>query len=491
MPLAARLACAFLLVAAGCAAPNSELNVAPLFARHTLPGWEEAEALGGALRFERTADASSLTASPMLWRRTHADGRREADFLFALGRRFHDPARPITQTRLFPLGWYRSEGRADGIEDNDWGLLFWLIGGGTSQDGENYFWVFPFGGRGEDVLTYDEFEFVLWPFYLHNRKDERESTHLLWPIFGWQEGSEDGWRVFPFYGKTEVPGKYRRSFIAWPFVHLAENDLDQAEPRRGWLVLLLGGHIEQDDYEAFTLLWPFIGWARRPSTGYRSWAVWPLVKFEQGGSNSAREIARVLPFWQHYRDPDTEFATVLWPFFWWWRDRLQDAGERESWYGMPLFFASRSTWADGGSAERTRFWPFLSERRERNGAHTVRILDPGIPPVLDDEVASRNFGWLYEIWSAREAPPPAPLARSQRAWLGLYRAAEGSGHRRASLAGLGGRWTEPDGTAHTALLFGLLRWRRGPDGERDWEAPAFPGPGWPDLSASPPPSPRP
>ena len=29
-------------------------------------------------------------------------------------------------------------------------------------------------------------------------------------------------------------------------------------------------------------------------------------------------------------------------------------------------------------------------------------------------------------------------------------------------AGLGGRWTEPDGTVHTSLLFGLLRWRRAP-----------------------------
>lgn len=485
--MAARLALVWAVTAVGCAAPNAELNVAPIFARHTLPGWEAAEALGGVLRHERDAAATTWAVSPLLWRRDHADGREEADFLFALGRRVHDPERPRTHWRLFPLGWHRSEVRPDGVQDDDWSLLMWLIGGGSSADGEDYVWVFPFGGRGEDLLTYDEFEFVLWPFWMRTRKDGRTATHVIWPFFGWQRGSETGWRVFPLYGRAEVPGKYERSFWLWPFVHFAHDAQDQAEPRRGWLALLIGGKVDQGDFAARSVLWPFFQWERQPSREYRSWtALWPLLKFASQGGEEPRELQRVLPFWVHYRDAATEFASVLWPFFWWRRDGLTDGGQREAWYGLPLFFAQRSRWPDGSRASATRLWPLASARSDRDGSRVIRILDPGIPPVLDSEVASRNFGFLYEVWSRRDAPAPAPVVRRERAWLGLYHAAEGGGHRRASFAGLGGRWTEPDGTVHTSLLFGLLRWRTAPGGGRSLEAPAFPGPGWPDLSRSAP-----
>jgi hypothetical protein len=485
MTPALRHACALVLAAASCAAPNAELNVAPLFARHTLPGWETAEALGGAVRHEADAAAKRWALSPLWWTERRPDGSAEADFLFALGRYRSEPERELSSWRLFPLGWWRSERRSDGIRDSDWSVLLWLIAGGSSEDGENYFWFFPFGGVGRDVLTYDEFQFALWPLWIRSTKDERRATHVLWPLFGWQDGSEDGWRFFPFYGRAEVPGKYRRSFWLWPFLNFAEDGLDLEHPRKGWLAFLIGGHVTQGDFEARSVLWPFFTWESQPSRGHRSFTIWPLLRFETNEAEG-RTVQRVLPFWIRFRDPGTEFRSVLWPIFWWRRDRLDDDGERTAWYGLPLFFASRSQWSDGSTSEQTRFWPLFSERTERDGARTVRILDPGIPPVLDPEVLSRNFGFLYEVWSDRQLPAPAPIARDRRGWLGLWRDAEGSGHRRRSFAGLGGRWNEPDGTAHTALLFGLLRWRTGPDGARSFEAPAFPGPGWPDLSSLPP-----
>ena len=485
MSLAARMVCACLLLATGCAAPNAELNLAPLFARHTLPGWQQAESLGGALRYEREPGMRTWALSPLLWRRVHDDGRIEADFLFALGRYFHNPDRPVSMIRLFPLGWYRTEVRADGVEDNDWGILFWLLGGGTSQDGENYFWFFPFGGKGEDWLTYDEFRFVLWPLWIWNKKEGRTSEHWLWPIFGKQDGTEDGWRIFPIYGWAEVPGKYRRSYWLWPFIHFSEDRLDQEHPRKGWLVVLVGGHQEQGDFKANTVIWPFIRWSSQPSKGFHSWGIWPLIKFQEGGESHA-DVQTVAPLWIHYTDEFTEFKSVLWPIFWWRLDRISDDGVREGWYALPFYYHSNSSWDDGSEAHETRLWPLGSKTQNRDGSAKIRILDPGIPTVLDPEVLSRNFGFLYEVWAVREQPAPAPLSEERRAWLGLYRSTAGSGHRRTSFSGLGGRWTEPDGTTHTSLLFGMLRWRSSPDGWDGFEAPAFPGPGWPDLSALPP-----
>jgi hypothetical protein len=247
---------------------------------------------------------------------------------------------------------------------------------------------------------------------------------------------------------------------------------------------LIGGHVTQGDYEATSLLWPLLTWERQPSRGHRSFTLWPLLRFTTTEADG-RTVRRVLPFWISYRDTQTEFRSVLWPLFWWRRDPLADGGERESWYALPLFFAARERRAEGGEAAETRLWPLASARRERDGGGVIRILDPGIPPLLDPEVLSRNFGFLYEAWSDRRAPA-APAERVRRGWLGLWHDAEGSGHRRRSFAGIGGRWNEPDGTAHTSLLFGLLRWRTGPDGARRLEAPAFPGPGWPDLADLPP-----
>lgn len=481
MTPAFRHACALVLAAASCAAPNAELNVAPLFARHTLPGWETAEALGGAIRHEADAAATHWALSPLWWIERRADGSNEADFLFAFGRYFDEPEREMTSWRLFPLGWWRSERRSDGIRDTDWSLLMWLIGGGDSEDGENYFWVFPFGGKGRNVLSYDEFRFVLWPLWIQSKKDGRTATHWLWPLFGKQEGSEKGWRFFPFYGRSEVPGKYRRSFWLWPMLNFAEDGLDLEHPRKGWLAFLIGGHVEQGDFEANSVLWPFFTWEKQPSRGHRSFTIWPLVRFQTTEADG-RTVRRVIPFWLHYEDPDTEYRSVLFPFFWWRKDQLALGGERESWYGVPLFYSSRTQWDDGTHAEHTRMWPVFSEKVERDGASTVRILDPGIPAVIQPETLSRNFGFLYEVWSDRRPAQPAPVQRMRRGWLGLWRDVEGSGHRRRSFAGIGGEWNEPDGTAHTALLFGLLRWRTDPDGTRSLETPAFPGPGWPDLS---------
>lgn len=484
MSPAARFVCACLLLGSGCAAPNSELNLAPIFARHTLPGWQQAELLGGMVRKEQHPVPRTRAVRPLVWRRQHADGRVESDFLFGFGRTFHDPSRPVTMFRIFPFGWYRTEDRADGVEDDDWALLFWLVGGGTSDDGENYFWIFPFGGHGEDWLSYDEFDFVLWPLWIRNEKQGRTSNHVLWPFFGWQTGTEEGWRVFPIYGTSSVPGKYQNNYVLWPLIHFNHDRLDQENPRHGWLVVLVGGHQEQGDFDAKTVLWPFIRWSSQPSKGYKMWSVWPLIKFQEGGELLG-DLQRVAPFWIHYENDHTEYASVLWPFFWWRRDQLIDDGVRNAWYALPLWYHSVSKWPSGEGSSTTRLWPLGSKVRERDGSMRLRILDPGIPEVLDPEVMSRNFGFLYEVWAVREQPAPAPLSRERRAWLGIYRSTEGSGHRRSSWSGLGGRWTEPDGTTHTALLFGLLRWRSGADG-RSWEAPAFPGPGWPDLSPLPP-----
>ncbi len=475
-----------LCLAAACAAPDSEIHLAPLFSRHTAPGYDHAEAVGGVLRYgERPGRHRTWALSPLLWQRRHADGREEADFLYPLGRFEHDPERPRTYARLFPVFWREAETRPDGVAEVDWAFLPPFFWGGSSSDGqEDYFAFWPLFGTLKDFLTFDEVHFLFWPFFLSNEKGERRSTHLLWPIFGWTEGSEVGWHIFPLYGTAEVPGRYRRSYLLWPIFHRAEDELWKPEPRQAWLLVPLGGRIRQGDYTATTVLWPIFGLAERPSTGYRSFQAWPVLKFESGGREAPRRITRFLPFWTHYEDEDTEHTAFLWPVFWTRRDRFGGI-ERESFYAVPLYWRSetRRTLEDGSEVREysEHLWPFARSWRDSEGREDFALPAPGMEPLLDSRILSRNLGFAFELWAGSDEGPGG--VRERRAFLNLYHETESAGHRRWSVPILGGQWTEPDGTVHTSLLLGLLRWRSGPDG--GLEEPAFPGPGWPDLHRLP------
>lgn len=466
-----------------CAAPNSEIHLAPLFARHTVPEFQRAEAVAGLLQYRRDRMTVEWTLAPLLWwERQLFDGHVHADFLLGLGRYEYEPDRERTYARVFPLWWYWSEIRPDGVRDTDWSLLMWLVGGGSSSDDqEDYFWFFPFGGKGKDILTYDEFTFVLWPLYIHNEKDARESTHVLWPFIGWQGGTEKGWRLWPFYGTAEWPDHYRKRFILWPFWSEGVADLDKKHPTRSWFLFPFYGRTTQDDWTAQTVLWPFFGWASRPSTGYRNFTFWPLVKFHHGPEDDPVKITRVLPFWFSYEDEQVSTQASPWPLFWHREERYSDV-DVESWHLVPFWAWSRSDYDDGRTAHSQRLWPLYSWRRTPAGDTLFRAFDLGLPGLFNGDTLSHLFGTLYEFWVARARLAGPPLEET-RGFLDLYHSAEAGGHRRWSVSGLGGKWTEPDGTSHWSLLFGLLRWRTGDGG--GLEVPAFPGPGWPDLSRLP------
>jgi len=475
-----RLGLLALLVSGSCAAPDSEIHLAPLFSRHTVPEYQHAEGLGGILRYHKEADVELWALSPVMWREKNGHGDIRASFLGGLGIYEHDPDRDRSFARLFPLWSYRSEIRPDGIRDTDWAALLYLIAGGTSSDElENYFWFFPFFGTGRDFWTYDEFKFFLFPLYMESHKEERDSYHWFWPFLGRTEGSETGWHFWPFRGVAEADGLYRRSYTLWPFWHSAEDELYKPHPRESWMLFPLFGKVKQDDYQATTVLPPFFGWASRPSTEFSSWQFWPLVKFQSGGTDAPRKIQRFLPFWLHYEDEKTEYSVLLFPFFWHRKDHFNDM-ERTGNYFVPFFMSTKTERGDGTSERHFRIWPFLSYEFEESKREQTRLLDFGLPGVLDPESLARSFGFFYEFWVQRDVQEPAPIVvKEKRAWFNLYHQAEAAGHSRWSVPILGGQWTEPDGTTHSSWLFGLLRWRSGNNGGMD--SPAFPGPGWPDI----------
>ncbi len=494
-----------LLTGSGCASPSSEINLAPLYLRSTVPGVQRTEALGGLARFEEAGGHTRWALNPLLWRERRPDGSLQADFAVLLGRYEHDPERNRTRTRIFPLYLFETERRPDGVQDTDWLLLPFFAGGSSSDKEEDYFAFFPLWGRLKNVLAWEEVNFVMFPLWAHTRKQTgTQTTHWFWPFFGYSRGRGEGWHLWPFFGEWEVPGRERSSYLLWPFWNQSETDLDKPHPRKSWFLFPFYGRIEQDDYTASTWLWPFLGRAERPSTGYYSWSFWPFLKFEEGGrgelgDTDPRKLQRILPFYMHFEDEATEWSALLFPLFWKRHDHFGDI-DREAHYALPLWWSWTTKRYDAPASdpdrqliqveEVRRLWPFAAWRR-------IQPVDPDRPPIAPEdalrpedvegdqlevpylgEQIARNLTRPLALWQRREYAPRGP--RLERAFLGLYHSLKAEGHHRWSMPIIGGQWTEPGGTRHHAYLFGLLRWSSGRDG-RTWQAPAFPGPGWPEL----------
>jgi len=486
-----------------CASPTADVNLAPIYLRSSTPDWQTVEIMGGIGRFKEDQGTTTWALNPLFWRQRRPDGHVEADFLALLGRYEYVPGRDRSKTRLFPLFWYESERRPDGVQDTDW-MAFPFFAGGSSSDGEeDYFAVFPFYGKLKNWLTWDEVTFILFPIFARTKKEPGVThTHWLWPFYGRKEGAATGWHLWPFYGTSARPGKSNRTYVLWPFWNKSVENKNHPEERRSWFLFPLMGRTEQGDYVATTFFWPFLGRAERPSTDYYSWAVWPILKFEEGGNDatgqpSQRKVKRFWPFYLHYEDEQTSYSSWLVPIFWKRHDEFGDM-ERDGYYAVPLWWqlkTKRFDDVDGdGSPDvtstetLTRFWPFFANQAEQD--FWDLSADEPQPLAVEDgshghteapyfgEAVARNFTRPLAVWQQHQQEPKSP--KVERAFLGLYHSIESGGHRRWSIPILGGQWTEPNGARHHSYLFGLLRWQSG-GSNAGLQTPAFPGPGWPDL----------
>jgi hypothetical protein len=184
----------------------------------------------------------------------------------------------------------------------------------------------------------------------------------------------------------------------------------------------------------------------------------------------------------------------MWPFFWNRKDEYGNT-KRESKQLVPIFLWAKTERYDPKTKATTvatdvRLWPFAGytkqveikedEVEHVDLGHKLRVLDLGMPGLFDSETMAKSVGAFYQLWLDRKAMVHDKPIHEKRAFLNLYHSVESAGHSRWSIPVLGGQWTEPNGVTHSSWLFGLIRWRSGDNG--GFETPAFPGPGWPDLS---------
>lgn len=500
------------LVLAGCAGLGSDVHLAPLWTQgSTADGRIEREALGGMYlerRFRATSELEVRALKPLLAWRQVAPQEHKTEFLAPLGywRTKADSSwglfLPIFYWRSAPVDW-AAEAKGEPLPPNapareiDLLLLPGLIWSRNAR-GADKFGIFPLWGELDTFLTWDRVRFVLFPLYVSARRGDSTMHNVLFPVFGWTRGgSGSHWRVWPLVGRNSKANHHERWFVLWPIFHWHVEGLwkEPANRRRSFAILPLYGRTAVGTYRAHSFLWPFFGYAHDPrgasAEGGRGafWAwdgPWPLVRLQGGGLDpNAERRTRLWPFYSHFEGDGLEWNSYAWPLVH--QRREETPGyRRASFYVLPFY----QQWdmerpPDAGAARREswrRIWPlYRSERRDDWRRTSTLSLDP----LMRSSVIDFHYGWLWELMAWESDGP----VQRERAWLGLYRRESTGAETRWSITGLWSERSYETATGRveeTSALFGLLRWRSGPeDAAPGLLRPAFPGPGWPREFAPP------
>ncbi len=492
----------------GCAAPGSDVHVAPLLTRTT--GSDRivrTEGLGGMLVWERDLGAEAPHARALRplygWRdqERHSELVSErTDFLVPFG--YRERAGEDITSILFPLYYWRSGPGSEegGRREFDLVALPGILWSENERGARKRAW-FPFYGDLDKFLTFDNVRFLFFPLYARTerrptgledigpyaeldpelREEVSVGHNVLWPVFGWSVGGPtQAVRFWPLFGYNVRPGRHQRWFVLWPIGHVHRNRLAHGPEGQElkWMVWPLLGHTRVGTYRSWTTLWPFFGYAYDRESGFWAWdGPWFLVRLQGGGrAPLAEERTRLWPFYSHFKGDGLEAQKYAWPLV---HVRKEDVPgfRRASFYALPFWHQWDLERTDTGRREAYRkYWPFYQAHHV--GEHSRRAV-LALNPFVRLPILEYHYGWLWELWVLEREGD----RRTQRSWLGVYQRESDGDERRAAFSGLWARRSfGPEGarTRETSLLFGLLRWRSGPEeSDPGILRPAFPGPGWP------------
>lgn len=473
-----RTAAPLALALLACAAPGSDLHLAPLYTRiSTADGGTLVEVAGGLYRQHRRDEGDFLewrTLAPLYGIEHDREGDYTAEHPLLLGRTRKEEGELTSYIVPLYLDWSRTSSQGQ-----ERGLLLTITGLMRQRIGEDVDWGwFPFYGAWQDLLTFDSTSFTLWPLYVRADRAGRISHHILWPLVGWTRGAgEDSWHVFPLFSRARWEGRYDRTYFLWPLFHWQRNYLggEGEEPETVWWFWPFLGHKQRGTYESWTCLWPLFGFAHDERSDF--WALdFPffLVRLQRGGPDGTKRT-RFWPFYSRLETPGLEITNYLWPFV---HLRHEDSSqaERDAAVAIPFWQSwDRRDKVTGEESSFRKLWPLY--RYENVGewrSGTLLELDP----FFRNDLVPRHLTSFFRLYEWEEEP----AFRRERALLGLYRRERGRGEDRRSVAGLwASRRYEVDGqpVRETSLLFGLVRWRVTAENGFDMLRPAFPGPGWP------------
>jgi len=426
-----------LLLTSGCISPTSDFDFNPLFrsACHQEQESSDRDIFIPFFSTRSSPDISSWTLRPLMTSKSDESRQRfELDFLPPFGRYANNEYG--TNARFWPIYSYTKTYHSGAGEDVDW-VVFPILYGGHSHDGEDYFAFFPFGGRVRDFLSYDTFDFVLWPLFQQVTKiatGVSVSTSILW-LFAWTHGGDrDGsFQALPFYMHRKWKDKYDKYSVLWPFFHYQKLRLDSDHPATMYSVWPLFLHEKSDNHYRFGLIGPllFMGpfiqlasetpdlWEGKPNFDSKSYynydLPWPLVHIEK---TRDYEKFRIFPFYSHFSQPGFDSKAYLIPFFWL-RKEQNDKYNKTSFFFTPIFHYNTKEYNDGsGEDTYCQLWPIFHNTIMANGARDFSTLS--LIPYRTEKWLASLEEVLWPFWNIYRRRVDNSGASRHSALFGLF-----------------------------------------------------------------------
>lgn len=313
----------------------------------------------------------------------------------------------------------------------------------------------------------------LWrPFFFKQAKDNRSTTHVLYPFFTWQRDGD--YSYFTFFQlinnrrSVDAHGQAQRGFDVWPFYF----SRDTGDPATSYRALLpIAGTIkhrfgkDELNWTAFPFYfhtqakgrhtrytpWPFL--RQIDGAGHHGFEFWPLFG-QRGRANDYREqfylwplIYRqeknlsepqpdvkfgFLPFYTRDTGPGYINENFLWPFFGY-SDRVAPKRYHETRYFWPLFVQGR-----GDERHVNRWAPFYTHSVVK-GYDKTWLLFPLVRHAewQNPGVAHERNQFLYFLYWSHEqrslTNPSAAPAFKKHLWPLLSVWDNGAGRRQFQL----------------------------------------------------------
>jgi hypothetical protein len=395
-------------------APGRSLNLWPVYDERDDPvdRMHVRSGLGPLLTRSQSPDSAVETAGlrPLFhWTKDTRPERLEWEFLYPL--MTYSRVEEDAKLQLLQLLNIRLEGSDPQARENRT-ELFPVYVSGTTETGQGYLVILPFGGWAPNWFWQDEAEFVLFPLYARFVKQGAETWHFPWPILSVTRGEDrSGFRFVPLYGQDVKEGVFEKRFVLWPLFFQQRSGLDGDDPEETLAFLPFYVSRRSKSRDETSVLWPFFSFTQDRERHFREWQIpWPLIRFARG---EGRTVNQFLPFFAteqrvvrdqaFLREMQRDNLLVLFPLYV--RTREEFPGSLKGRDRILLWLYS-DQWEEGqeGSARRVDAWPIFRYTRDREGRvefQTLALLEAFMP---GNDRFERNYSPLWALYTYRRNP---------------------------------------------------------------------------------------
>lgn len=362
-------------------------------------GFSNLSLLGPLIKIQRHGEERTTAFRPFVHRTSYdVDGSSRTSYLYPLASSKEAPDVSTFQVlQIFQLNTFRKD---DPGRVKSESMLFPFYIHGESDSHGPYTSVFPFYGTLYERFSRDEIHYTLFPLYSRTVRKGTTTRNYLYPFFSTIEGEkEKGFQFWPLYGRSVKEGSHENRFVLWPFYIHERKGLDTDNPTERLTIFPFYSSIESPGVSSRFYLWPFMGWTSdRKAKQEDRFYLWPFVMTSSG---EKRQVRRFLPFYAEERSSETLKRWYLWPLF-----RHEEI--RSDTYcrdrDRVLFFLYSDlleSWpGDGAERRRTYLWPLFLQTRDTRGVRQFSFPAP-LEPFFPQEEIERVWAPLWRIYIQR------------------------------------------------------------------------------------------